>query len=808
MSEGVRSMNRDVKMLAATLFRLEGLADSRYQFRVLKLRERIPDDNLRPIRMQRWADLLWRHILRCAVYPTTKYRFPGFLIPAENAPSNSIELRDVPDRIYHIDVSDKVVEISIEEAEDVERELVCRMLERIFTDKLRSLENMFWRAEWTLFFLQEPENKNIPDDIVNAYRGYKFGVVLIEDKPYLAVDVRTRYIGRKSLSEYTDSDRGEILSKHLDLQVPIRDRSSFIRDNGTIKIPCRYAGETESTVANCIIEGSDKTVLQYYYERYPDLKINPNDRAVFVQDRIGGDRSIPVPESRLFPVFTTEYEGVKRCSVKPQMTPKERIDNIKKFLDYFTDINYGDTHIEIEKGPLIKERTVFVPPSLEFGNSEILTPFPRGIPPKASGMFDAGIVRFGSKKIALLYNAGSYSREPLPGIVLLYPDTIDRPTRETFLKDLKQEIRLQTRQTMNILQQRAYRTGGGERMGTSLLRLATEVKNSHPNCLALIILWDRFYKRVHTELKETIHPMFSQCVSEKTVKQICNKYNPQRAKSQLRNLVLAILTEVGIKPWVLAEPLHYDLYIGIDTLYGHICYHFLYGTGGRFIRTELGHAIARGRMQEAIKKPEIQGRLIENIRRIVEEGFEIKSIVIHRDGRWWQSESDGLRAAMGYLKSNNILPSDIKYSVVEIRKVHKPIKLFTKAKSYPYFQNPLPGTYLVLNPNDVILTTTGRPGEWDTPDGRTARTILLKVVETIGGDFDAVKIAEDAYRLTHLNWSAPDIEINLPVTIRWTDEALRETFRPPAEESEEIEEFEKDEKSAEEILEDLNEGFK
>ena len=253
--------------------------------------------------------------------------------------------------------------------------------------------------------------------------------------------------------------------------------------------------------------------------------------------------------------------------------------------------------------------------------------------------------------------------------------------------------------------------------------------------------------------------------------------------------------------------MHYDLYIGIDTLYGHICYHFLYGTGGRFIRTELGHAIARGRMQEAIKKPEIQKRLIENIRSIVEGGFEIKSIVIHRDGRWWQSESDGLRAAIDYLRSNNILPSDVKCSVLEIRKVHKPIRLFTKAKSYPYFQNPLPGTYLILDPNDVILTTTGRPGEWDTPDGRTARTILLKVVETTGGDFDAVKIAEDAYRLTHLNWGAPDIEINLPVTIRWTDEALRETFRPPVEETEEIEKFEEEE-GIEEILEELNEGFK
>jgi hypothetical protein len=36
------------------------------------------------------------------------------------------------------------------------------------------------------------------------------------------------------------------------------------------------------------------------------------------------------------------------------------------------------------------------------------------------------------------------------------------------------------------------------------------------------------------------------------------------------------------------------------------------------------------------------------------------------------------------------------------------------------------------------------------------------------------KIAADAYGLTHLNWNAPEIEISLPVTIRWSDERLRE----------------------------------
>ena len=42
-------------------------------------------------------------------------------------------------------------------------------------------------------------------------------------------------------------------------------------------------------------------------------------------------------------------------------------------------------------------------------------------------------------------------------------------------------------------------------------------------------------------------------------------------------------------------------------------------------------------MREAIKKTELRKRLEESIRSIVEEGQKLRSIIIHRDGRWWQA---------------------------------------------------------------------------------------------------------------------------------------------------------------------------
>ena len=785
------------KELAATLFPIEGLSGTKYKFRILKVRERIPDDNKQPIRLQKWADSLWRRELRCPVFPTRRFSYPAFLIPESDSPpvGDTIEIVGVPDSTYHIDITDQTIEIDIEQAQGPERELICRMLERPFTDQILSMRDIFWKDQWTLFYLQEPANSSVSEDIMKAYRGYKFGVVFVEGRGlHLAVDVRTRYVGRKSLSEYSTEERNTILGNHLDLDTEFKDRPRFLRDNGAAKFPCRYTGETGETVSQHTIDNNGTTVLDYYQKRYPLLDIQPGNPTVFTQDKEERD-SVASPSSRLFPIFGTDYEGVRNCSVQPHMTPTERFLEIQNFLKYLKGIRYAEIPIRISDQILVGDRQVFIPPKLEFGDGYVLKPFRDGAPPSWNESFDSQIVKYRSRKLPALYTNGPYHNEPLPGIVLLYPQSMERAMREKFLKELEHEINLQTGQNMQIIQQRQYRVGRDERMGSSLLTLATEIQSNTQRCLTVAVLWNKHYKSIHGNLKNTFQTTLSQCAWERTVSNICKQYNPGRAKSQIRNLALGVITEAGVKPWVLAEPLHHDLHIGIDLLHGRIGYHFLYGTGGRIIETHSGSTIQRGRMHEAIKRPEIRNRVVQSIKSIVNNGHKIESIVIHRDGRWWPSESDGLNEALGRLKRDGILDETVRCAVVEIRKNHMPIRIFTSTSgSERYFQNPLPGTYFVLDSNRILLTTTGRPGAWDDPGGRTASTLLLEVMEPIG-DFSIEEIARDAYHLTHLNWSAPDIDISLPVTVRWTDELLRETLRPPTQENDDETEYEEEDEN-------------
>ncbi|NEP80834.1 MAG: hypothetical protein F6K39_23290, partial [Okeania sp. SIO3B3] len=540
-------MNQSTEMryLGATLYPLLGVEKNLYSFRVLKVTEKIPQDNNKPIRLQQWADKLWREELFCPVYSTNRYGYPAFLIPNGNSPpvGEILEIKDVPDKVYFIEVTEETLDVKIEDAIGKERELVCRMLERPFTDKFKSLDDKFWRSNWTLFFNQIPENEGVSTDIVNAYRGFKFGVVYLEgDGFYFAADIRTRYVGKKSFADYTDNEKNKILQEHIDLTINDEKRAFFLRDNGTVKIPCRYVGTTGKTIDQYTVKDLGKTVYEYYSQNYPQLKISPHEEAVFVKDRLEKDKFIAVPISRLFPIFTTEYEGLRRCSIRPQLKPDERVKIISSFINELSGVEYENKPVEIKQEYLKRERTVFIPPNLEYGSGEFLQAFPNSNTfHTTSKIFDDKVTQWGRSKLSSLYRNKSYSKFPFPDTIFLYPDTLERRDRETFLNDLKKEIKQQTELDCSIVLQRSYSTGKKERSGGSLLQKLKEIKSeTKNNALIIVVLWNGLLDSVYREIKDTVKPYFSQCVTQKVVHHIVNHQNTQKAISKLQNLALAV----------------------------------------------------------------------------------------------------------------------------------------------------------------------------------------------------------------------------------------------------------------------------
>ena len=773
--------------LAATLYPIDGLAGYEAGFRVLRVREAIPADNLRSQRLQKWADRLWREQLKTAVVPTMRFGWPAFLVPEDLCPAigSVLEIRDVPDTVYHVDVTDMRHAISLRDARGPEGELVCRILERAFTDRLKSaaMRDRFWRGEfWTLFFHRIPENGKAEQDLVNAYRGLRFGVALVDGVPHLAADARTKYIGRHSLTALLRNDgRGRaLLQSHLDSELSLEERSYFLRDNGPVKIPCRWAGDADGTAGDHVVPELGQTVLEYYRGRYPSLSLPADDAVVFVQDR-NARRSLPVPSSRLFPVFTTEYEGIRQCSVRPQLAPDERVRIIDGFLDALQQVPFAGRTVAPRRSYRTGGRTVFPPPRLEFGDGKVVSPFDDDTAPRpTSPKFDRAVLRYGEVKVRAVEGNRPYHNEALPDAVLLYPESLNRTHREQFARVLGNEIERLTDQQLRIVRQEAYPIGSAQREGSALLHRARTAIDATGARLIIPVLWDGFSLSVHGAFKEAMRGTLSQCVTERKAREIATGSDPGRIAGLLRNLALAVVTEGGVKPWVLADELHHDIHIGIDLLHGQIGYQALYGRGGRYFTSDFGVALHRGRSNEKIKRPEMRLRIERALRAAAGSEVSRRSLVVHRDGRWWPAESAGLREAIAALQAEGVLPPDFRCAVVEVRKNHMPVRLFTEgaAGRRAGLRNPLPGSYLVLDDRRALLATTGRPGVgWEGKRGRTSGVLLFEIVETIGGAMSIHEVAEDAYRLTHLNWSAPDIEIALPVTIRWNDTALRENLR-------------------------------
>lgn len=749
-------------MLAYTLFEIRNSQQLDFRYRLLKVRERLPDDNYRPVRVQKWADEMWRRRLKCPVFPRSRDTDAYFIMPADVDMTNAdLTFKDVPHMTYHVDPTDEIISVDLRVASGADLEFVASMVERAFSDTLRNQPN-YWRDTWTRFFRVSPDNQDKASDIINAYRGFSFGVTSIRGgRLFLAVDVATRYVSRLSLLDYRDRGLEEQLREHCDVRM--EHRRAFLRDNGPVKFGCFYAGDTGQTIAEFWLEELNETVLEYYRRRYPQISssLSPDEEAVYyVQDKERGTAPFPVPVSRLFPRFTTEHIGLRQCSIPPQLSPQVRMKLISEFLQDLGQVCYGDVPLDLSFEPLHIDGSFFQVPGLEFGQGHIIRidalqkrtnePYP--------------IRHWGPAKIKALYERHPFHTEPLPVAFLLCPNTLSRRLREEFVQRLVTEVKLQSGLDLSFSRQIPY---APDLEGRNLISEAETLVRDHRRALLVCVLPSEAVSQVHPLLKETCRSVFSQCIHEGNVQEVCVN------RSKLRNLALGVLIATGSKPWVLADLLHQDLYVGIDVQDSRVVYTYLFGKGGREMRRRTGSSGGK----EAIKTRRIRDELLSSVKQIATQGFHLESIIFHRDGRIWPKESEGIEDALNRLRSEGIIGGSVRHAIVELRKTHLPVRIFSVAgppNDLTTFQNPFPGCYLILDEGRAIITTTGKPEKWD-EQGKTARTLLVSVAQTSGA-FDIRHVAEDVFRLTQFNWNAPDIDISMPVTVRWDDELLRETL--------------------------------
>ncbi len=738
--------NRDNTIL--TVFPLNGLKHLSFNVSKLIFKDRIAVDDFFAPRMNKWAGFLVTK-LKCPIVPLSDPEKPAFLIASEDLTNIGAlpELMDENKKVYRIIPSGENFPINIDSQKLGYNDLICRLIEQAISRRFLSHGMNLWRTSTTSFFKLMPENTSVMKDQVKAYRGFDFKVINIRDGLYVAFDLKTRYVGRRSLLQYSQAERDTILRDHLDLKK--NRRGKFLRDNLLTKFECRYAGPTGKNIGEFIVEKVGKSVYEYYHETYPDINLSSMEPAVFVKT------DTAVPESRLFPIFTTRDEYVRRCSVKPQISPSVRYKEILNIVSRLKTIYFANQQLEIGLAPLTVGEERIELPNLIFGGDNIVRP--------VGNRKD----RYEITKIDALKRYGPFKNPAFPPLVLLYPDSLSQEYIIQFEDILSAEVKEFTNQSLSFDMIRNYESTGSNSVAIRSIKAVVEtILKYRQNVMFVCIMSKKFDDTIHRTLKEIFKNSASQLFRESTVNDII--FN--RKRGELETSVLAILTEAGVIPWSLSDGLLSDIHLGIDLLFGNLGYSFIYGNQCESIGICFGKNMVNGRNREALSAKTAKKIIRELLDKAFSDGTEFSSLTIHRDGRWWPGESEGLREAISEFNSER--GTSIKYVVVEILKSHFPVRMFFKndAISERIINSP-PGTFYKLTDSSALIINSNlhRQGQ---QDDKTAIPLLINVAES-NEKIDVEEILKDIYHLTALNWSAPRINLRLPVTIGWLDNSLK-----------------------------------
>lgn len=236
-----------------------------------------------------------------------------------------------------------------------------------------------------------------------------------------------------------------------------------------------------------------------------------------------------------------------------------------------------------------------------------------------------------------------------------------------------------------------------------------------------------------------------------------------------------------------------DLTIGIDVK-NSIAGFVLVDKYCRFIRTEMIPC----KQPEKITKESMQQTLYTQIKKEWEFGGEqpLQTVVIHRDGRLFDTEEQGIAAATKRLKREKCLAENASVTVLEISKTSMiPVRLiqtrFDKERRQEAYSNPAIGTWYIPEPRTAYLCTTGA-------EFRNAGTSKPLCIRFISGDLSFEAALRDVFYLSTLAFTKPDYCSRLPITIKLLDNRLRDQASEYDENQDN--EWEEDENEMNEVL--------
>jgi hypothetical protein len=627
---------------------------------------------------------------------------------------------------------------------------------------------------------------------LQVYGGFSFDVIVMADKTFaVTIDVSSRYVSPFTLKELLQNGTALNVSPRKPLHCLYEMCQDWfsIEVTGILNTPVSeqhfsFNGE-DRTVYDHTLKGAMSDVLEDYKR-----KMQPSDPTITF--RYPNKRSqliLHAASSLARPKYNTEHEYVKQVHRNSILAPQKRASLASAYLrKYLFGVALDGKKMVFASEPLKVPSKIFAVPDILVGNHQVLhvkNGTTRGIQ----------LEELGKERLRSFLNNGVLDKEsPFRQTYFLVPDTMIN--RKGVVTDFQARIIELIRQVSDQqfpLRVIPYQVASSLTLREQFNAIKTAIGGIGIQTGCLIVLLPKHSRPgLHNQLKKEYYKNYwMQCAKEdrllsffeqradqhgNTLFQVIpsdeKKYN-----SYVRYFVLGLL-QVH-RRWIscLKTPLHYDIHLGIDVLNDFWGFTFVYEGGKHCNFYPEQRPTSQRDYKEKIPKSKMYSVLYENLKdHITSLKLKPNSLLVHRDGRSFDSEIHGLEKAIQQLVAERVLPENFSFGIVEIHKsTGTKLRLVQKQDGSTQFENPVIGSYYLFGAfaTEAAIATTGYPfsKSGNNPYGfdGTALPLLIKLAY---GDLELEKVAEDVFNLACLAWSAPDKASRLHLPIKLGDDYL------------------------------------
>src|SRR6266540_3340543 len=613
---------------------------------------------------------------------------------------------------------------------------------------------------------------------MQIFEGFSFRVVAVNSTQLaLCLDVTYKYADARWFTDFANGDMGDYQMRH------------FLYHFGNKWYPVQFLNPTGRSIREqkFIAWGETHLVYDYTIEKCGECppawiqRLNPNGPAILY--RYPGSQKESYGAAQLCKLlYRTSDPQVVRLHHYSILSPEERWRKILQTVRrHFATAHLGEVPVKLSDSPLRVASRPFPIPSFEFGRNAKLQvkrhKDDEGIPLK----------RLGVERMNLLSDpqGGTFTSTPFDTQYVLLPTSMPSQIQDDLIgrKTSGDFVPGRVIESVGALYPHPYsplpilyddkdrRTLASQVDAIQEALDRANVKRGY----VLLVLPEKPHPKLHNKIKRArwsdLQLKCARSLSDQPKKKAIRNFYTQRDDgewfvsdadeqdyaSYLRYLALGILLVNRKWPFMPAEPLHNDLYVGVDALNHVAGFTFFYPAEGK-----CHFADYPIKQPEKISKREMEKAVYEQLGLLLQDCTRPpRSIVFIRDGNSYGCERSGAGNGLKRLADERCLSGNLRTGTVEVHKKSAiPLRLLDTQLSE--VRNPSVGSPYVLNTKEGFICNTGYPFRLK----GTVRPLHLKIVD---GALDIELILEDVFAQALLAWSAPDRCLRLPITISLCD---------------------------------------